>query len=477
MSLIANSRKQLPYARPPVRVRTTAVKTVRDFDACHADPAYFITSYVTIDDAQPGADTSAAAMPFHLWPAQVGLLADLRTERLILILKARQLGISWLVCGYALWLCLFRPGRLVLMFSIGQDEANELLRRVSVMYHRLPADMLAVLPRLERENKSAIAWANGSRIESLPATRTAGSGYTASLVILDEFSKNQWARELYTAVKPTIDGGGAMIVLSSAHGMGNLFHELCERAMEGVGRFAFRFLPWQARPGRDAQWYAQTAADAISASLMGQEYPAHPTEAFAASHAERFLPSMAWWDACKEDLPPLDAHTPIVIALDAGEVSDTFALVGTSRHPDPSRWHDAAVRLVRIWDPKDGPLEYDAIEREIIETILDRYNVVQVCYDRYQLRQMTQRLSSRVWCVEFSQSTDRLIADKHLYDLVQARHIAHDGNALLRSHIDNADRKVESQDRLRIVKRRDSLKIDASVACSMASYRMLTEFQ
>lgn len=191
----------------------------------------------------------------------------------------------------------------------------------------------------------------------------------------------------------------------------------------------------------------------------------------------RFIPSLTWWDACYEDLPPLDAHTPIVIALDAGEVSDTFALVGTSRHPDPDRWHDAAVRLVRVWDPNGTPLDFDAIEREIIETILDRYNVVQICYDRYQLRQMTQRLSSRAWCVEFSQATDRLIADKHLYDLIQSRHIAHDGNALLRSHVDNADRKVESQDRMRIVKRRDSLKVDAVVSLSMSAYRMLTEFQ
>lgn len=448
---------------------------IPDLETCRTDPAYFIRTYVIIDNAQPGNENDASTMPFDLWDAQADLLTSMRLERLLLILKARQLGISWLVCAYVLWLCLFYPGRLVLMFSIGQDEANEMLRRVSVMYHRLPQAMRIALPSVIKENKSAMTWANESRVESLPTTRNAGSGYTASLVVLDEFSKNQWAQELYTAVKPTIDGGGSMIILSSANGTGNLFYDLCEKAMNKEGRFTFQFLPWWARPSRTSEWYKQTEADAVSSALMRQEYPAEPSEAFEATGAERFIPSLTWWDACQEDLPPLDTHEPLVLALDAGDVSDTFAAVAVSRHPD--RYEDAAVRYVRVWEPQNGePLDFQAIEDEL-RTFILTYNVVQVCFDRYQLRQMTQRLSDIAWCEEFSQSTDRLIADKHLYDLIQTRHITHDGNIILRSHIDNADRKIETQERLRIVKRRPTLKIDLAVALSMSAYRMLTEFQ
>lgn len=442
-----------------------------------ADPAAFIHEKVVIDNAQAEADDPVATMPFHLWPAQSDLLHAMVAEKLLLILKARQLGISWLACAYALWLCLFHPGKLVLMFSIGQLEANEMLRRVSVMYHRLPAELRAALPALERENKSVMAWANGSRIESLPTTRNAGSGFTASLIILDEFAKNQFARDLFTAVKPTIDGGGAMIILSSAFGVGNLFYELCERARQGLGRFRLRFLSWRDRPGRDDAWYAATAADAVSMVLMQQEYPATPDEAFAATSTERFLPSMAWWENCHEQLPALTSHDGVVLALDAGEVSDTFAAVAVSRHPDPDRWNDAAVRYVRVWEPVNGePIDFNAVEAELLAWC-GQHNVLQICYDRYQLRQMAQRLGQIYWCEEFSQATDRLIADKHLYDLIRDKHLAHNGDAILRAHIDNADRKIESQDRLRIVKRRDSLKIDASVALSMSAYRMLSEFQ
>lgn len=436
------------------------------------DAAAFIHDHIIIDNAQPGATEAAVVqVPFHLWPSQAALLRDIHAERLLLILKARQLGISWLVCAYVLWLCLFHPGRLVLMFSIGQDEADELLRRVNVMYWRLPAEVRSALDPLVKENTEEMAWANGSRVQSLPARKTAGSGYTASLVVLDEFAKNQWAAELYTAVKPTIDGGGKMIIFSSAQGTGNLFHELCDKARKGLGRFVFRFLDWRARPGRDDAWYADVAADAVQSSLMAQEYPATPDEAFSATNAERFLPSILWWDACREDLPPLTPDEPLVLAADAGVTNDYFSVVGTTRHP--SRRDDVAVRLVEVWRPDGRPLDFDEIEARL-NAICDQYNVVQIAFDAYQLHQMMTRLGRRVWTDAFSQQGERLTADKQLLDLTQSRRIAHDGHPELRQAMDNADRQVDAAShKLRIVKRKDALKIDPVVATSMSAFRCL----
>src|SRR5688572_14362935 len=71
--------------------------------AGNLDVYTFVNDHVIIDDAQGDADT-AGTMPFTLWEAQRTLLASIARERLLLILKARQLGISWLVCAYAVWL-------------------------------------------------------------------------------------------------------------------------------------------------------------------------------------------------------------------------------------------------------------------------------------------------------------------------------------------------------------------------------------
>jgi hypothetical protein len=136
------------------------------------DVAGFIHDCIVIDDAQDQAG-EAGTMPFHLWEAQLELLGAIETEPRLLILKARQLGITWLVCAYALWLCLHRPQRLVLTFSIGQNEANEMMRRIHAMYWRLTSEMRASLPAVEKDNTEEMVWANGSRIESLPSRKSA----------------------------------------------------------------------------------------------------------------------------------------------------------------------------------------------------------------------------------------------------------------------------------------------------------------
>jgi phage terminase large subunit-like protein len=276
-------------------------------------------------------------------------------------------------------------------------------------------------------------------------------------------------------VKPTIDGGGKMIVLSTANGAGNLFHDMVEKAKKELSRFAFRFLPWWARPGRDAAWYASVEADAIDSSLMKQEYPATPDEAFEASEVDSFLSSISLWDACKEELPLLDAHTPCVLALDAAESNDTFGTVIVSKHPgDGTR---LAVRYVKGYAPTPGvPLDFDAIEQDI-RGLVARYAIQQIAYDPMLLGQTIRRLTSgrnaiAAPCEPFPQGAARLESDKGLYDLITQRKIAHDGNEDLRTHIKNANRKVDTESRkLRIVKRAYPLKIDLCVALAMGCAR------
>lgn len=188
---------------------------------------------------------------------------------------------------------------------------------------------------------------------------------------------------------------------------------------------------------------------------------------------ERFLPTMHWWDQCEEQIPELDAYTPIALAADAGVSNDTFGLVGVSRHPaDHSR---VAVRIVENWKPEGGRIDFAAVERKIAD-IRERHNVLALAFDPYQMVYMSQRLSESMWCIPFNQGPRRLEADKALLDLIMSRGIVHNGDERLRQHIDNADRKVDTETRkIRIVHRKDELKVDLAVATSMAAYTCLYE--
>jgi len=188
--------------------------------------------------------------------------------------------------------------------------------------------------------------------------------------------------------------------------------------------------------------------------------------------ATRFLESILWWDACSEDLPALDTRTPLALAADAAVTGDTFGVVGVSLHPaDSSR---VAVRYVRAWEPKGQPLDFDEIEEELVKFCKD-FNVLQIAYDPYQLHQMMTGLDKRgiVPTAPFHQGAERLTADKNLLDLITQKRISHGSDPLLRKHLDNADKKVGEERKLRIVKRSASLKIDLAVALSMAAARVL----
>jgi hypothetical protein len=221
-------------------------------------------------------DQGAAQVPFTLWPEQQRVLSHLETDRLVLLLKARQIGMTWLTCAYVLAQCMQHRNRTALMFSQGLREAIELIDRVRLLY----LSYKGTLPTIVADNASGLEWSNGSRIRALPATRRAGRSFTASIVVLDEYAFMQWGAELMAAVKPTIDGGGQLIVLSSADGNGTLFHRFWQAAKTGTNGFTPLFLDWRANPDRDDGWREARKAEGLSEGDVLREYPANDLEAF-----------------------------------------------------------------------------------------------------------------------------------------------------------------------------------------------------
>lgn len=272
---------------------------------CAASSQYFIHEYCWLFDA-----TRKAWLPFHLWPAQYRVLASLSRHLLHVILKARQLGLSWLCIAYALHMMLFEPGSVVLLFSRRDDEAKEMLNRLRGMHARLP-DWLR--QPLTTDNEHELAFANGSRAVSFATTKHSARSFTASLVIVDEAHFIQWFRQLLTAVKPTVDAGGQLIILSTINkeDPGGEFPLLFQEAHSGQNNYHATFLPWFARPDRDEDWY-QAQQEDYSEDDLKQEYPATVAEALAPrSSAARF--KSAWLDKAFVELDGAPHHTPATI--------------------------------------------------------------------------------------------------------------------------------------------------------------------
>lgn len=226
---------------------------------------------------------------------------------------------------------------------------------------------------------------------------------------------------------------------------------------------AARRMPWQ--QGEDgARYYAE------------QEKTLRPSQ-FRRLHLndwtegeEAFVP-IAWWDACEEEVPELDRRTPLVIGVDGAVSGDGFAFVGVTRHP--ARHDDVAVRLWALWEPPPGgKIDFSEPYQELLE-LIDQHNVVQICFDPFQLEHFMQRLQGRVWTSDFDQGAKRNLADKTLFDLIRDRRIAHCRPAQIRQHLLNANARITRDSKMRIEKRVERLKVDLVVAMSMASHECL----
>ncbi len=239
-----------------------------EVDYCIQHPDYFVRTYCHIEDK----DTTEIIVPFNMWPAQEDALMSIHEHRLNIILKARQLGITWLALSYAAHTML-QPGKTVVAMSRTENEAKELVRRLGVIIENAP--------ELFRDFRQAalsltVRHPNGmeSVMQALPAAPGAGRSFTANLIILDEWAFQAYARPIWESAYPTINrpSGGKVIGLSTI-ARGTLFEDIW------TGDFGFNhvFIPWSADPRRSPEWYESTK-EALGDAVLA-EYPATPEEA------------------------------------------------------------------------------------------------------------------------------------------------------------------------------------------------------
>jgi hypothetical protein len=195
--------KHLPVLTPML----TPLQIQMEWLKCYTDVRYFAMRYGWLYNA-----TEQAWLPFRLWPAQATTLGRMVEERMLVVLKARQLGISWLCLAYALWLLIYQAPATVLLFSLREAEAVELMERLRGMYARLPGWMQA--RRVIRQSETVWMLSNGSRV--LAFSTKGGRSYTGTLALVDEADFVPDLGQFLNGVKPTIDAGGKLFLVSTS---------------------------------------------------------------------------------------------------------------------------------------------------------------------------------------------------------------------------------------------------------------------
>lgn len=199
-----------------------------------------------------------------------------------------------------------------------------------------------------------------------------------------------------------------------------------------------------------------------------------------AAGESQFITAEAWQACYSPDVrlwSPGDKRR-MVLAVDASTSKDSSAIVGCWWNTEEKR---VEIIYRRLWLPTVLQGEYGlfrggrpSIDLEGIRDEVLRLHrlraVIHVAFDPYQMHMASQAWhAAGVLCCEIPQGQSRVETDTHLYDLIQTRRIAHNGDKLLADHVLAASAK-ELPSGFRITKDRISKRIDLAIATAMAAH-------
>ena len=243
--------------------KITKEKIVKEVVKSGKKPVYFINTYCKIPHPGKGL------IPFKTYDFQADLVDELALHRFIVVLKARQLGISTITAAYVAWLVLFHRDKNVLIVATKLATAANLVKKVKTILKNLPHWLK--IADFNVDNKNSIELTNGSQVKASSTSGDAGRSEALSLLVIDEAAHIDGLDELWTGLYPTISTGGRCIAISTPNGVGDWFHETFVGAESGENEFLPVNLPWAVHPDRDDEWF-KTETKNMSRRQIAQEY-------------------------------------------------------------------------------------------------------------------------------------------------------------------------------------------------------------
>ena len=143
----------------------------------------------------------------------------------IAVPKSRRMTMSWTCIPLALWDCIFHQGKAWAFVSKKEDDSRELVERAYFVFSRIPEDKIprSLLPGIrggkmtQSPPKLIFEYGDGntSKIEGYPTGGNQLRQFGFSGIFVDEAAFQPEFEEMYTGAKPTTDGGGRMVLVSS----------------------------------------------------------------------------------------------------------------------------------------------------------------------------------------------------------------------------------------------------------------------
>jgi len=194
----------------------------------------------------PGHDTPRAIPD---WSYIRELATILEDNKRVLVVKSRQMLVTWIGCAWLLHRALTGGPGQHLILSKEERSARELIERIRFLYNHLTGELAGRKIRVKAEGLTFPE--RNTQILSLPTTPHAVRGRSPRTVFWDEMAFTPYDEEVWTAVKPAVDSGGSFLGVSTPNGPAGVFARLA-RARD---THFFRYhLHYSRNPEKSAEW-------------------------------------------------------------------------------------------------------------------------------------------------------------------------------------------------------------------------------
>jgi hypothetical protein len=312
-----------------------------------------------------------------LWPGQRYVAECLVTGQWLILVKARQLGITWLLAAFVVWRFMYAMRFRVMVILQERLYAYAFVERVKFIHDRLPEYFQMEVPEDNKGNLTLTKGRRECKISALVGSDNAGRSFTGDLAIFDEAPRIPEFAETLGAIQPTMtrtltsSTKGQLVVGGSSKGPTGRFKELWDHTYgengelldpHGIGPTHFKplFLSVMDRPGRDETWYAERCAelDPLSPVLVKQEHPRTIDEAWEYAEGRVYALFTRARNVGEIEIPP---YAQRFRAIDWGESKSAYVVLWIAYIEGPPGFliHPDCVNTIREFlsyrlDPDTG---------------------------------------------------------------------------------------------------------------------------
>ncbi len=266
---------------------------VTECEASFLDFRRFLDKHVWIEDKE-----RKCPLKLTLWASQAAIVPQIVNALLLILLKTRQVGLTWLAAAYVLWQAIRSPLFLAIIISASEDHAIEFLNRVYFILDRLPRWLY---PSIKARTKMELTFQHSNNtvatIKSMPTIEMGAESKTPNILIIDEAHTIREARGIYNSSYPGIEQAkGQVIIIANSvkSGPGWPFvRDMYMDSMSGINQFKRIFLPWMAHPGRPADFRAKMLLAGMAKEDVIWHYPETEDEAISAIASSYFGDALA----------------------------------------------------------------------------------------------------------------------------------------------------------------------------------------